>query len=312
MYMSIGLLTAVIAAIVFIPLPSHVYCPVEVQARGADPVIVFVGGILDELYVKPGDKVTKDQPLAQLGNDEVDIEIARLTGEKETLTVQLEGLNRVSLEDRRASAQIQPITESLERVTELLKKAEEDKSRLRLVAPRDGTVLPPALVEDKTQGDVSLATWSGSPFERKNHGAFLAPGTKLCDIGLPNRLEVRLIIGQDDWWYVRAGQRVEIMLDQSAEYVYVSKIERRGSETVKESPTHLSSLHKGPLPTQMGPDGVARPLSPVFDALVPLPEEDPNGLLRIGLIGRAKISTAPRTLGERLYRYFMRTFNFEL
>jgi hypothetical protein len=62
----------------------------------------------------------------------------------------------------------------------------------------------------------------------------------------------------------------------------------------------------------MGPDGVARPLSPVFDALVPLPEDDPHGLLRIGLVGRAKITTEPRTLWDRLKRYALRTFNFEL
>jgi putative peptide zinc metalloprotease protein len=312
MYMSIGLLTAAIAAIALIPLPSHVYCPVEVQARGAESVYVFVGGMLEDLYVKPGDKVTKGQPLAQLSNDEVDISIAKLMGDKETYTAQLEGLRRASLEDRRASVQVRPVSEALASVNEQLEQAEEDKSKLQLVAPRDGTVLPPPLVENKTQGDVSLASWSGSPFDRANRGAFLAPGTKLCEIGEPNRLEARLIIDQDDWGFVHPGQRAEIMLDQSAEYVYVSKVERRGTETVKESPTHLSSLHKGPLPTQMGPDGVARPLTPVFDALVPMPEEDPHELLRIGLIGRAKITTAPRTIAERLYRYFMRTFNFEL
>jgi hypothetical protein len=53
-------------------------------------------------------------------------------------------------------------------------------------------------------------------------------------------------------------------------------------------------------------------LTPVFEALVPLPTDDPHGLLRIGLVGHAKIKTAPRTLFNRLYRYISRTFNFEL
>jgi len=312
MYMSAGLLIAAIAAIGFIPFPSHVYCPLEVQARGAESVYVFVGGTLDEVYVRPGDKVVEGQTLAQLGNIDVDINIADLTGQRAALEAQLQGLKRVSFQDRGASGQIIPVRETLASVNEQLVKAEDDRTKLRLVAPRAGTVLPPPLVEKQGDGTTQLVTWSGTPFDRENRGALLAPAAKLCQIGEPNRLEARLIIDQNDSWFVLPGQRVEIMLDQSAEYVYVSKIEERGSETVKQSPAHLSSLHGGPLPTQMGPDGVARPIGPVFDALVPLPEEDPHGLLRIGLVGRAKITTRPRTLWDRLYRYAARTFNFEL
>ena len=135
--------------------------------------------------------------------------------------------------------------------------------------------------------------------------------TKFCQIGDPRRLEARLVIDQGDFDFVRKGQRVEILLAQSAHDKYISSIELLGNQTVKSSPAHLSSLHGGELATQMGPDGVARPLSPVFDALVPLPEDD-MGLLRIGLVGQAKITTAPRTLGSRLWRYLIKTFNFDL
>jgi hypothetical protein len=34
--------------------------------------------------------------------------------------------------------------------------------------------------------------------------------------------------------------------------------------------------------------------------------------LRNGLIGRARITTAPRTLSQRVFRYLSRTFNFDL
>ena len=67
-------------------------------------------------------------------------------------------------------------------------------------------------------------------------------------------------------------------------------------EDLKISPAHLSSLHGGPLATKMDASGVARPLSPIFEAVVPLPDTDPHNLLRLGLVGRAKITTAPRTL----------------
>ena len=135
---------------------------------------------------------------------------------------------------------------------------------------------------------------------------------KFCQIGDPCRLEARVVVDQDVVEFVAPGQKVRIMLAQSAEHVYVSTIESVSTEDLKISPVHLSSLQGGPLPTEMGRDGTPRPLSPVFEALAPLPEEDPHGLLRLGLIGRAKITTAPRTLVDRLYRYVKRTFNFEL
>jgi putative peptide zinc metalloprotease protein len=125
-------------------------------------------------------------------------------------------------------------------------------------------------------------------------------------------LEARLVIDQGDIDLVEEGQAVEILLAQSAERTYQTNIEHKASQNLKASPSHLSSLHGGALPTQMGPDGVPRPLSPAFEALAPLPEADADKFLRIGLVGKAKISVRPRTLLFRVYRYLSRTFNFEL
>jgi hypothetical protein len=121
-----------------------------------------------------------------------------------------------------------------------------------------------------------------------------------------------LEIDQGDVEFVAPGQRVEIMLTQSAEYVYVSTIEEVSTENEKTTPNHLSSLKGGDLPTKMDPGGVSRPLSPIYQAVVPLPETGPKQLLRIGLVGKAKISTPPRTIWARLVRYLSHTFNFEL
>ncbi len=119
------------------------------------------------------------------------------------------------------------------------------------------------------------------------------------------------MIDQGDVELVAPGQKVEILLTQLAHLRYVSEIEKVAREDLKSSPVHLSSLHGGGLPTKMDDSGTARPVGLVFEAVVPLPEDD-RELLRIGLVGRAKITTEPRTLGNRLWRYFSRTFNFEL
>jgi putative peptide zinc metalloprotease protein len=311
-YATLLVITAAIIGILAVPLPSHVYCPLEIQARDARSVYVTVNGILEKAFVKPGDVVTEGQPLAQLSNIDVDIKITELTGQRNVYDVQLQGLNRFSIADIRASTQIDPITKALNGIKEQLKNSEDDRKDLLLVAPRAGTVLPPPLVEKQGDPSVQLPTWSGSPLEPENLGAHLKTGTTLCQIGNPQSLEARLAVDQNDVEFVAPGQKVEVMMAQSAEYVYVSKIERVSTENLKATPTHLSSLHGGELPTKMDPGGVARPLSPIYEAVVPLPENDPHKLLRIGLVGKAKITTAPRTIWSRLVRYVLHTFNFEL
>jgi putative peptide zinc metalloprotease protein len=312
MYATIAILIVVAAAICFIPFPSRVHAPLEVQARQAASVYVEVDGILDKVLVKPGDQVTEGQLLAELRSPEIDLAIADLTGRRDVLREERAGLDRSRLRDDRAAGQIRHVNEMLAGVEQQLKKAEEDKALLRLVAPRAGTVLPPSLVEDQPNAGNQLDTWSGSPFQKENLGALIMKGTKFCQIGDPKRLEAMIVIDQGDVEFVAQGQRVKIMLNQSAEHAYVSKIESVSNEDLLISPPHLSSLHGGPLPTQMSANGTPRPLTPVFQALAPLPTDDPQGLLRLGLVGRAKITTAPRTLVDRLYRYISRTFNFEL
>ncbi len=313
LYVTILVLIGVIAAIGFVPLPSHVYAPLEVQARDAASVYVKVDGILDQTFVRPGDQVKEGQLLAQLHNIELDYEITQLAGERDILSVQLAGLHRASFGDYSASTQIDPVRKALAGTEAQLATREKDREKLRLVAPRDGTVLPPPLVEKRGDDGIHLATWSGSPFDPENVGAHLTTGTKLCQIGDPHSLEARLVIDQNDVEFVAPGQEVEIMLNQTADYVYADCfIERVSTEDLKKSPAHLSSLHGGALPTKMDAGGVARPLSPIFEAVVPLPDQDPYNLLRLGLVGRAKITTEPRTLWSRVYRYFSHTLNFEL
>lgn len=311
-YATLGVLFAAIIGIGFIPLPAYVYCPLEVQARNAESVYARVDGMLEDVFVKPGDTVQQGQVLAQLANLDIELAIAELLGQRNVIQTQLDGLHRASLADPRASAQIEPLNKNLAGINEQLAQRELDRERLRLVAPCAGTVLPPPLVEQRSD-ETHLPTWHGSPFDPENLGTRLSTGTKFCQIGNPQSLEARLVIDQGDVEFVAPGQQVEIMLEQSADFAYTKcAIERVSTEDLKTSPVHLSSLHGGSLPTKMDPGGLPRPLNPIFEAIVPLPEQDPHHLLRLGLVGHAKISIPPRTLWNRLYRYAAHTFNFEL
>jgi putative peptide zinc metalloprotease protein len=241
----------------------------------------------------------------------LEVAITDRAGQRDAYRAQLDSLERLSHGiDDASRAQIAEAREGLAAAEKQLAESERDRAKLQLVAPKSGTVLPPALVPKQT-ADAQLPNWSGSPLKPENLGATLMVPTKFCEIGDPRWLEARLYVDQGDIELLASGQKVEIMLHQSAGHVYVSSIEKVASKDLKMSPVHLSSLHGGELPTKMDESGTPRPIGLIYEVTVPLPE-DQLDLLRIGLVGRAKITTAPRTLGSRLYRYLSRTFNFEL
>ena len=254
LYATFVLVIGAFVGIGLVPLPSHVYCPLEVQARKADWVYADVDGILEEVYVHPGQKVKEGDPLAQLRNIDTEISVAELTGQRNVFATQLEGLHYASFDDRRAASQIDPITKALRGTEQQLVERRIDLENLKLVAPNAGTVLPPPIVEKRGDETAHLATWNGSPFDPENLGARLVTGTKFCQIGDPKLMEARLVIDQNDIEFVARGQKVEIMLDQTADYVYTNcEIEQVSTEDLKATPTHMSSLHGGPLASKMDP-----------------------------------------------------------
>ena len=80
------------------------------------------------------------------------------------------------------------------------------------------------------------------------------------------------------------------------------------------APTNLSRQAGGQMATETDPvTGEQRPLSTSYHARVELDIPDQlRGLLSDGQQGAAKISTRWQSLGQRLYRYIVRTFRFEL
>ena len=79
-------------AFLFLPLPHSFICPLEIQPRDADSVYVDVPGRLVELDVKAGQQVVEGQPLAQLENIDLDLEVAKLQGSLDENETKLKSL----------------------------------------------------------------------------------------------------------------------------------------------------------------------------------------------------------------------------
>jgi putative peptide zinc metalloprotease protein len=313
---SLALIATGVAGLLLIPLPMRVWAPFELQPRGAASVYVEVPGRLTEVAVRPGEEVAKGALLARLENPELELAVVQLRGERDAYREQLRGLENLRFSEKRAeaAAEISVVREKLAAVEAQLEKKESDLARLQITAPRAGTVIPPPRVEaPKPTDEVQLAEWSGTPLEPENLGAAMTPDgphNMLCQIGDARAWEAVLVVDQDDVDLVQEGQQVELMCEQSTWLVLDSKIERRATDAMTQAPLRLASTSGGPLPAKPERDGAIRPLSTSFQAIALV--DDTSGMLRNGLTGRAKIRVAPKTIGERILRYLLRTFNFEL
>lgn len=304
--LSLGAGAALVAAFVFVPLPHHVWAPTVLEPAGARRVYVPVPGSLAEAP-EIGRTVAAGEKLARLENLDVSKEIAQLTGQRDQQKLRVQNLERRRNQDPDAERQLPAAQESLADLEDRLKQRVKDRSRLTLSAPIAGAVLPPRGLHPKP-GPGELAVWSGTPLDRLNIGSYLETGTLFCLVGDPARLEAVLVIDQADVEFVRVGQTVRFALDQTPGHFLTGTIADIAKIDLKVAPPEL--VTGGDLPTLTDDSGVTHPLNASYQARVTL-DEHPQQLL-LGASGWAKISVAPRSLGQRAYHYLSKTFRFDL
>ena len=312
MYATLAGLAALIAAFVFVPLPHYVFCPLEIRARDAKNVYVTVPGTLDQILHQPGDVVAANTELAKLENIELDQEISKEEGRLELYTIRLASMKRQAHRDPGSATQIPQYEKACYAIQEQLKEKKTDKDRLTIRAPQAGTVMPPPRRDNKESPDGELSGWSGTPLMRRNIGAFLQakPPVLFCQIGDPEKMEATLVIDQAKVDFVAVDHKVEIKLDELPGDILDGAINEIAADELEVSPRNLSAKVGGELPTETDDTGAERPLNPSYQARVFL--DDPDGLLRPGLRGTAKIQTEPQSLGRRAWRLISETFNFKL
>jgi putative peptide zinc metalloprotease protein len=314
MFATLAVVAAVLAAVFLLPLPHSVYCPFEVQLQDAEQVFVEVPGTLLKPARPAGSVVRSGDVLAELSNLDLELEMARVQGELEVLnerisTLQLERLQ----EDNFATDAANVLRETEKRrdsVREQLAQKQQDLDHLQIVAPVDGHVMPGPLVSGSPPAAGLLPTWSGTPLDKHNVGAYLQASDLLCQIGDPQKMEAVLVIDQSDRNYVKVNDRVEIKLNHLPRQTFETKIEGIANAELEESPRRLSDKAGGDLLTEVDKTGREVPLSTSYMARAPLPSDE--SLLQIGLRGKAKIHTAPQTVAKRVWRFLSRTFSFEL
>lgn len=301
---------AVIAAVIYIPLPHRIYCAFEIRPTRAGAVYAGTPGQIVRT-VKEGTWVKQGDELAVLRNLDLDIRLTELKGREREAEVRLRNLALRSRADATLKTQLETQEELIASLQQLQQKTLEEIDRLIVVAKRDGIVLPPPEKQAQSGGDGRLPGWTGSPLSEHNRGALLTAEDLICEIGAPDELEAVLIVDQGDVQLVDVGQHVDLKLESNRIGTISGKIFEKSQSEIRQTSSALALQTGGDLQTEIDPEtGQARPRSVSYQARVPL--DDATVTLRPGYRGSAKVHVAPMSLGQRLWRFVAKTFNFEL
>jgi len=300
---------AALLATLAVPLPHRITVPAVLQPKNARGVYVPVAGRLS-WAIEPGTAVRRGDVLGRLESPDLELELARLRGQREVLQSQLQSLKSRSAQQtnrgvRDAGSAIPSAAQALADVEDRLRRREEEQLRLTLTAPVAGTVLPPRRRHDPSVAG-ELPSWSGQPLDPANEGAFLETGTLFCQVGDPQSLESLLLIDQADIALVQAKQHVRIRIEQSPGGCLTGQIEDLSQIDADAVPPELVAA--GMLPLAGQPAGEPQLAGVFYRAKVSLAPHD--AVLLPGATGRARIDVAPLSLGRRLVRYVSGTFGF--
>jgi len=173
-------ITAIIALLAIVPFPNHFRAPGVVEARERTHVATETAGYLEKLLAPAGARVTRGQPLFQLRNPELDLELAHAQATVEEMQTRL----RQATADK--IADVEPLTGRLHAALDRVAKLQADKETLTVKARHDGIWVAPGLEEQV--------------------GRWAVRGTRIGLLVNPSAFEFTATIKQEDADALFAGQ----------------------------------------------------------------------------------------------------------
>jgi putative peptide zinc metalloprotease protein len=131
-----------------------------------------------------------------------------------------------------------------------------------------------------------------------NTEVYFSEGDHLCLVGPEKKMEGVMIVDQHDRDLLGVGDEVSLMMESARLESLKGRVIGFSASEIKDAPPQLS--------IQVGR---TIPISTSYQARVEF--EDADLPRRPGYRGEAKVHLPWRSLGWRLKRYFMKTFNFE-
>lgn len=298
-YTTMAVVIVLLIGLFFLPLPvSRVRDTglIVIDYNSVESVALEEPARLVELGpdIRPGTRVTKGQPLGIFRNDELDIEIDRMTkyrdGQRQSARIHAAGVASAKAEGNELGVKRSETEAKMAR--ERAEAAQNALDRLmvrweaihKLKAPRDGTVVSAPSPDER-----------GKLFDR---GFSEAP--PLFSVGDPSKLIIRVPVSPPDYRLLsddlaeRGELSVSIFVKGRTDREFTGKVRALPPQNAATVPIQLTQRGGGPLAVKPGGDpNVLQPLAQVY--LVDIEILDSDAAIDPGQLANVKIHTKWRS-----------------
>jgi putative peptide zinc metalloprotease protein len=293
---TIGVLAAIVAGCMLIPITRRVKAPLVIAPATAQPVFAVTAGEL--VSAEPvGAEVNVGEIIARLRSPELELAVQDLEAAVRDRRARLHQLRTLQASLPAALRMIPTAVAELADAEAQLAVRRAMVETLIIRAPIAGRILAPPKRKAERPGAGELRTWSGSPLDEQNLGAWIEPGTPLAVIASGDQRVAWAGVQQADVPEVEVGQPVRMVADQLPMQVVagrVASVARRARNNASDGsagqPANDSALSDG------------------WYHVVEIELDEPAAKLLPGARGLAKIATYDSTVGELVITQLRRTF----
>lgn len=239
---TLALAALVVLFLQYVPFPYHFRAPGVVRSQAWVEVHNETAGRVVRLLAKPSETVTAGQPLLELANPELDLELAAARANR----VEVEARLRQALQD--AIPNLEPLRRLLESVDKNVARLENDRARLTVRASQAGL-------------------WV-FPYAQELPGRWLARGVELGLVLDPARYQFHAVVGSEDVdrLFARPLEQAEVRFPgQSGERLRLTRLRVMPTERQELPSAALGWVSGGPVRTEPTDPGGRRAAEPFFE-----------------------------------------------
>ncbi|MEO9591981.1 biotin/lipoyl-binding protein [Rhodopirellula bahusiensis] len=327
-----------------IPLPRQVVSTVRFLPEQETRVHLTTPGVLRELHVEPGQKVSRGDVLAELSNPEIELKVLQAESDVAEQTLRLEGLRASQTLVPEASSQLPAAEALLDEMRTRLESAKRRRDSLTITAPCDGIVMvaqsnPQSASDSSLDADanpldagpgfnpamdrtsVRLASWSGYPTARENSGCLLQAGTELLSIASvsqpsdrqsadsQNETSVRwraeAVIRSVQRQRIKIGDETVLIRDASPDRILRGRVVQISEETYDPRIDAPRRDH------QRADQATRTPETSYVVAIAMSKSDTAPSTCVAGTSGRAKITVNSASIWQRFYELLSTLFRFQ-